>query len=75
MLIIAAKLLGAGMATIGVCGAGVGIGIVFGSYLIALSRNPSLKQDLFAMLILGFALCEATALFALMLAFLILFAF
>lgn len=75
MLIIAAKLIGAGLATVGVAGAGIGIGVVFGSYLIALSRNPSLKQDLFAMLILGFALCEATALFALMIAFLLLFAF
>ncbi len=75
MLILAAKLIGAGMATIGVAGAGVGIGIVFGSYLIALSRNPNLKQEYFSMLILGFALCEATALFALMISFLLLFAF
>lgn len=75
MLILAGKLVGAGLATIGVWGAGVGIGIVFGSYLIWLSRNPSLKQEYFSMLILGFALCEATWLFWLMVWFLLSSAF
>ena len=54
MLVIAAKLIGAGVATVGV--AGGGIGIVFGAYLNALARNPSLKGDLFATMLLGFAL-------------------
>lgn len=67
--------MGAGFATVGVLGAGVGIGVVFGSYLIAASRNPNMKSELFSTLILGFALVEATALFALLMAFLILFAF
>jgi F-type H+-transporting ATPase subunit c len=39
------------------------------------SRNPSLKDELQQLAILGFALTEAIALFALMMAFLILFAF
>lgn len=68
-----AKLVGAGMATIGLAGAGVGIGVVFGSLLISYARNPSLKAQLFSWAILGFALTEAIALFALMMAFLILF--
>lgn len=68
-----AKLIGAGMATIGLAGAGVGIGVVFGSLLISYARNPSLKGQLFSWAILGFALTEAIALFALMMAFLILF--
>ena len=46
---------------------------MFGLYLISLSRNPSLQNELFYILILGFALSEATALFALIMAFLILF--
>jgi len=70
----ASKFIGAGLATIGLAGAGVGIGTVFGSLLIATSRNPSLKDDLFQTAILGFALTEAIALFALMIVFLILFA-
>ena len=42
--------------------------------MIAVSRNPDLSDDLFKYCILGFALTEATALFALMMAFLMLFA-
>ena len=40
-----------------------------------LTRNPSLKQQLFSYAILGFALSEAMGLFCLMMAFLLLFAF
>ena len=75
MLLAAGKLIGAGLATIGVAGAGVGIGIIFAGFLIAYSRNPGVKAEMFAYLLLGFALTEATALFCLMMAFLILFAF
>ena len=74
MLLQAAKFLGAGLATIGLAGAGVGIGTVFGALVIGVSRNPSLKDELFKLAILGFALTEAIALFSLMMAFLILFA-
>ena len=75
MLLTAAKLIGAGLANIGLAGAGVGIGNVFGSLVIAVSRNPNEKDELFRSAILGFALTEAIALFALMMAFLILYAF
>jgi F-type H+-transporting ATPase subunit c len=74
MLLQAAKCIGAGAATIGLAGAGIGIGTVFGALVLGISRNPSLKDELFKMAILGFALTEAIALFALMMAFLILFA-
>ncbi len=75
MLVTAAKLMGAGVATVGLAGAGIGIGTVFGAFLIALSRNPSLEQKMFRFCIIGFALTEAMALFVLMMAFLILFTF
>ena len=68
-----AKMIGAGLATIGLAGVGTGVGIVFASLVIAYARNPSLKQQLFNYAILGFALTEAVGLFALMMAFLILF--
>ena len=74
-MVEAAKLIGAGAATIGVAGSGAGIGTVFGALVTGYARNPSLKQQLFAYAILGFALSEAMALFALMMAFLILFTF
>ena len=70
-----AKLIGAGAATIALAGAAVGIGNVFSSLIHSVARNPSLAKQLFGYAILGFALTEAIALFALMMAFLILFVF
>jgi F-type H+-transporting ATPase subunit c len=67
------KLMGAGLATVGLVGAGAGVGIVFGSLITSVSRNPSMKAELFRFAILGFALTEAVGLLALMVAFLILF--
>jgi F-type H+-transporting ATPase subunit c len=69
----AAKMIGAGLATIGLAGVGTGVGIVFGALVMAYSRNPSLRQQLFSFAILGFALTEAVGLFAIMMAFLIMF--
>lgn len=69
-----AKLLGAGLATISISGAGVGIGNIFEGFLRAYAQNPSLEQNLFQYALLGFALTEAIALFGLMMAFLFLFA-
>lgn len=69
------KFIGAGLATIAMAGAGVGIGVIFSGLLVSLSRQPSLEKQLFSYAILGFALTEAIALFALMMAFLILFGF
>jgi F-type H+-transporting ATPase subunit c len=74
MILQAAKFIGAGLATIGLAGAGVGIGTVFGAFILGTARNPSLKDELQKIAILGFALTEAIALFALMMGFLILFA-
>jgi len=68
-----AKMIGAGLATIGLAGVGAGIGIVFASLISSFARNPSLKQQLFGFTILGFALTEAAGIFVLMVAFLILF--
>jgi F-type H+-transporting ATPase subunit c len=75
MLLIAGKLVGAGMATIGLAGAGIGIGTIFGCLLLGTSRNPNKGKELFKTAMLGFAFTEAIALFALMIALLILFAF
>jgi F-type H+-transporting ATPase subunit c len=60
-------------ATAALGGVGVGIGVVFGALVLGMSRNPGLKNELFQMTILGFAMAEAMALFALMVVFLILF--
>lgn len=73
-MLACAKLIGAGLATIGLAGAGVGIGLVFAALINSTSRNPSLKAQLFSYTILGFALTEAIGLFSLMMAFLLLYA-
>ena len=73
IMLESSKLIGAGLATVGLAGAGVGIGIVFGGLIIGVARNPSLKNQLFSYAILGFAFSEATALFALMMALLLLY--
>ncbi len=66
------KVIGAGLATIALAGVGVGIGLIFSSLVDAYGRNPN-SDKLFTYALLGFALTEAVALFALMVVFLILF--
>src|SRR5579859_4010246 len=70
----AAKLIGAGIAAIGMGGAGVGVGTIFGNYLAAAIRNPSAAQGQFGNLIFGFAVTEALGIFSLLIALLLLFA-
>ena len=72
-MIQASKILGTGMATTGLIGAGIGIGVVFGALILGVARNPALRGQLFSYAILGFAFSEATGLFALMMAFLLLY--
>jgi F-type H+-transporting ATPase subunit c len=71
---LAAKYIGAGIACIGMGGAGAGVGIIFGNYLAAAVRNPSAAQGQFANLIFGFAVTEALGIFSLLIALLLLFA-
>ena len=62
IMIQAAKIIGTGLATTGLIGAGVGIGVVFGALILGVARNPSLRGQLFSYAILGFAFAEATGL-------------
>jgi F-type H+-transporting ATPase subunit c len=71
---MAAKYIGAGIACIGMGGAGVGVGTIFGNYLAAALRNPSAAQGQFGNLIFGFAVTEALGIFSLLIALLLLFA-
>ena len=41
MDVTAAKYIGAGLAMLGMIGAGIGLGILFGNYLSSAIRNPS----------------------------------
>ncbi|MDB5440350.1 MAG: synthase subunit [Caulobacteraceae bacterium] len=71
MEVEAAKYIGAGLAAIGMAGAGVGLGVLFGNYLSAAIRNPAAAASQQPMLFLGMALTEAMGIFALVVALLL----
>ena len=70
----AAKFIRAGLAVIALAGVGIGIGNIFSSLVSSIARNPAARGEVFGIGILGFALTEAIALFALLISFLLLFA-
>lgn len=69
----AAKQIGAGIAVLPLFGVGIGLGMLFSALISSVARNPSARDQVFPIGILAFALTEAVALFALLIAFLILF--
>ena len=71
----AAKLIAAGLAVAPLFGAAVCLGLLFSGIVNSMARNPSMAGELRAIAFLYFALVEATGLFGLVVAFLILFAF
>ena len=68
----AGMFIGGGLAVVALAGVGVGIGNIFGNYVQGYLRNPAAGPKVFGTVLLGFALTEAIALFALLIAFLIL---
>ena len=80
-MLTAAKYIGAGLACSGLIGAGAGIGLIFSSLIASTARNPQIRSQLFSYAPnqtkpkknLGFSLAEATGLFSLMIAFLLLY--
>jgi F-type H+-transporting ATPase subunit c len=69
----AAKFIGAGLACLGMGGAGIGVGLIFANYLSGALRNPSAADGQFARLIFCFAVTEALGIFSLLVALLLLF--
>jgi F-type H+-transporting ATPase subunit c len=69
------KLIGAGLAVVALGGVGTGIGNIFAAYVSGALRNPAAAGKVFANVLLGFALVEAVALYALVIAMLELFVF
>jgi len=68
-----AKMIGSGIAVISLFGVGIGIGNIFAALISSVARNPAARDRVFGLAILGFALTEAVALYALVIAFIILF--
>ncbi len=75
MEVAAAKLIGAGLAVIGLGGVGAGIGNIFSSMITSVARNPAAAPNVGLFMWIGFALVEAVALYALLVALMILFIF
>jgi F-type H+-transporting ATPase subunit c len=73
MEIEAAKLIGAAIAVLPLWGVGMGLGNIFSALITSIGRNPAVKDSVFPVGILAFALTEAVALFALLIAFLVLY--
>ena len=64
---------GAGIAVLAGLGAGIGIGIATSKATEAIARQPEAKGDINRTLLLGSALAEATAIYGLVVAFLVIF--
>lgn len=73
MDIEAARFIGAGLALFSLFGVGLALGNIFSSWISSVARNPSAANDVRQIGMMGFALTEAVALFALVVSFLILF--
>ena len=71
----AAKLLGAGLAIgLGAVGPGIGIGLIANGALNAMGRNPEVSNELRTNMILGIVFAESVAIYALVIALILIFA-
>ncbi len=67
----AARLIAKGLATITMGLSGVGQGILIGAALSAMGRNPEMEGSLFTKMLIGAAIAESTAIYALVAFFII----
>ena len=72
-LAVGLKALGAGLAMFGAIGAGIGIGFMVNGALQGIARNPDASGNIQTNMILGIAFTEAIAIYALVVALVILF--
>ena len=68
------RLLGAGLAAgLGVIGPGVGMGVLFGSSIESMARQPEMRGEIRLNMFIGIGIIEALALYALVVALILLF--
>ena len=60
-----ARLIAKGMTTLSMVGSALGEGYLIGKALEAMGRNPEISGQLFSRMIIGVALAESTAIYAL----------
>lgn len=68
------KYIGVGLCSLGMAGAALAIGNIFGSFFNSIARNPSAAPKLEKYIYIAAGLAEAMGIFAVLLAFLIIFA-
>lgn len=67
------KYIGAGLASLGCFGAGIGQGYATGKAVEAIGRNPEASSKIRTMLIIGCAIAETGAIYALVVALILIF--
>lgn len=72
-LAVGLKFLGAGLAMTGAIGAGAGVGLVVAGAVQGIARNPDAAGAIQSNMILGVALAEAVAIYALVVALILMF--
>ncbi len=73
MELVALKYIGVGLCAIGMAGAALAIGNIFSGFFSSLARNPSAASKIEKYIYIAVGLAEAMGIFAVLLAFLILF--
>lgn len=68
------KYIGAGLATLGALGAGIGVGLIFAAGINGIARNPSAESKIKGQVILGMALTEGLGIISLVIGLYLAFA-
>lgn len=68
-----AAYIGAGLAMVGAAGVGAGQGYVAGRACDSIARNPEVESKIRTFLIIGAAIAETSAIYALIIAFILIF--
>jgi len=74
-LVLGFQLIAGAIATCAFIGVAIGVGIVFGSLVYSLARNPSQRDEIVRYAFIGFSLVEASGLIGLVMGFVLLFGF
>lgn len=59
---------------LGAIGPGIGEGLIASKALESMARNPEMSDKLFTNMLIAMAVCESTAIYSLLVSFIILFA-
>ena len=69
------RLIAGAIASCAFIGVAVGVGLIYGSLLVSIGRNPSQRDELLRYSFIGFSLVEVSGLIGLVISLLLLFGF